>query len=398
MTTRIMSFRVPEELAQKIEHQAQHAGESRTTIVLKALLRVFDQSPMQLPASITTCPHDLENLEQQIREWSTHVDRLQQDPHLNQRELQRVVSLKQALSSLLKATLGEGNSLDAQLADVLAYDRAIASAMPSCKGSRMAGCQLVNTFGQILAFAADLVFVLDRAGRFTYLNPAGSWVFDLEPSQVLGKTWEDLGFAQETAHSFTSQCDLAACTAQPIYGEFQISIAGAPRNYEYSLSAVRSDRGQVDSFICISRDITNHKQVEAALLESEEKYRNLFESSNDAIFIIDAETYQIIDANWSASRQLGYTRREILRLTLNDIESPMTPARRKAVFRELDIKGSIIFEHVYLRKDGRHVAVEVNSRLIEYGDAIAIQNFVRDITERKQAEAKIQELCAQLNP
>ncbi|MGJ3247447.1 MAG: PAS domain-containing protein [Elainellaceae cyanobacterium] len=399
MTTRIMSFRVPEDLAQKIEHQAQHAGKSRTTIVLKALLQVFDQSSSssQLTTSTTLPVQTLSDLEQQLKEWSVYLDRLQHEHRFNQGDMQRVIALKRAVNSLLEVNSDTSSLESPPVSDVQTRQQPITSMLPARDDACVADCHMVNTLGQILAVAADLVFVLDRAGRFTYLNPAGSWVFDLEPGQVLGKTWEQLGFATETAQSFAAQCDLAVCTAQPAYGEFQISITGCPRHYEYSLSAIKGDRGRVDSFVCMARDITKHKQVEAALLETEEKYRNLFESSSDAIFIIDTDTHQIIDANWSASRQLGYSRREILRLTLNDIESSMTPLRRKAIFRELDIKGSIIFEQVYRRKDGRNIAVEVNSRLIEYGDTIAIQNFVRDISDRKQAEAKIQELYAKRN-
>jgi len=134
-------------------------------------------------------------------------------------------------------------------------------------------------------------------------------------------------------------------------------------------------------------DITEHKRTEAALRESESKFRNIFNSSSEAIFIHDSEG-RFLEVNDVACERLGYTRRELLRMTPGDIDGPEASRRTPERIRLLDQSGELAFEGTHVRKDGEEVPVEITSRLIQYAGKTCILSTARDIRERKAAEAK----------
>ncbi len=119
--------------------------------------------------------------------------------------------------------------------------------------------------------------------------------------------------------------------------------------------------------------------------ESEERYRSLFELAGDLIFIVDPADQRILDANQKAARRLGYSREELLALTLGDIEAPRAKPRHTTGKRSPETT-SMTFEQTLRRKDGTEIPVEVSTRMIEVGGREVFQNLVRDITERRKAE------------
>lgn len=122
------------------------------------------------------------------------------------------------------------------------------------------------------------------------------------------------------------------------------------------------------------------------LRRAEEKYHSLFDHANDSMFIIDPETRKFLDCNLKAASRLGYTREELLKMTLDDIYTKMAAERNENIIKELKKNGSVVFEHNHKAKDGTLIPVEISSRVILYGNKTVFQSIVRDLTERKQAE------------
>lgn len=117
------------------------------------------------------------------------------------------------------------------------------------------------------------------------------------------------------------------------------------------------------------------------------KHRRLLDSANDALFITDVTSGQILEVNRTACRWLGYTRDELLKLNYTDIEiEPNNPAVSERIVQELSTSGHFIFEQGYLTRSGDMVPAEVSSRIIRYEGKRAILSFARDISERKQIE------------
>jgi len=124
---------------------------------------------------------------------------------------------------------------------------------------------------------------------------------------------------------------------------------------------------------------------------AEEKYRHLFDSANDAIFITDMATGRFLDVNRRAVRWLGYSREQLLQMTHFDIEVPLITYNGEAaetVVQQLSTNGHFIFEIGYKAIDGTTFPAEVSSRIFTYDGRRALLNIVRDITRQKQIKAE----------
>jgi PAS domain S-box-containing protein len=127
-----------------------------------------------------------------------------------------------------------------------------------------------------------------------------------------------------------------------------------------------------------------------AILASELRYRRLFETAQDGILILDAETGQVVDANPFMKELLGYSQEEFLGRKLWEIGPFKGEAASKIAFAELQLKDRIRYEGLPLEtKDGLRVEVEFISNAYLVDQKKLIQCNIRNITERKRAEAEI---------
>jgi PAS domain S-box-containing protein len=126
--------------------------------------------------------------------------------------------------------------------------------------------------------------------------------------------------------------------------------------------------------------------TEEALLESEERYRAIFEQAADSVVLIDAETGSFVEYNDRAHEALGYTRKEFGKLKMADFEV-IESAEEVAKHIEKVVKdGADIFETKHRIKGGEIRDIQVSTRAISLGGRCFIQGMWRDITERKRAE------------
>lgn len=125
-----------------------------------------------------------------------------------------------------------------------------------------------------------------------------------------------------------------------------------------------------------------------SLKQTEHRYRTIFENANDGIIIHD-RSGTIYDVNPTMFRRLGYTREEFLKMNLRDLVAKGYNEKIAARVERLEQDGLAIFESADVRKDGTVMPVEVSARLVDYNGIRAIQSVVRDIQERKTAEALI---------
>jgi PAS domain S-box-containing protein len=161
---------------------------------------------------------------------------------------------------------------------------------------------------------------------------------------------------------------------------------------DVTISAVTDSKGNVTNAIIQEVDITDRKRAEEALVNSEIRYRRLFETAQDAILILDADTNKIIDANQFIKDLLGYNPEELLGKALWEIGELKDTLACKISYQELQTKGYIRCEHVPLiTKDGRHVDVEVVANAYQVDNNRIIQCNIRDITERKRTEEELRE-------
>jgi PAS domain S-box-containing protein len=167
-----------------------------------------------------------------------------------------------------------------------------------------------------------------------------------------------------------------------INGKLVGQIALANKESEYK----ENDLELVKRLANIYSIAFSRHEAEGLLKASEDKYRRLFEGANDAIYIIDSESRQILDVNENAVKNLGYTRDELLEMTIDELYLPESSKSNENIFKILKDEGKISFEKVHRRKDGSAFPVEIRSRVVEYGNRKVYQSIVRDISDRKYLE------------
>ncbi|MCD4821020.1 MAG: PAS domain S-box protein [Methanococcoides sp.] len=137
----------------------------------------------------------------------------------------------------------------------------------------------------------------------------------------------------------------------------------------------------------IIRDITERKHMMEALQKSEQKFRYIFNNSNDSIIIYDLDG-SIIEVNEVACQFTGYSRDEMLSMSVMDLDSPEQAAKMSDNIKRLQKGKRDILESVTICKDGTPVPIELSNRLIEYEGKTAVLCIARDITERKKQNIK----------
>ena len=167
--------------------------------------------------------------------------------------------------------------------------------------------------------------------------------------------------------------------------------------YRWHEGLVSNRLGQegVDGIVVNIRDVTDRKAAEQAVAQGEARYRTLFETVNDAIFLISSDE-RIIEVNGACSRMLGYSREELLDLRLRDIIPEDQRERSREINRQIVEKGHLVVEATHRRKDGTAYPVEVAITLTELDGTAAFLGVARDISDRVRAQADKQRLQEQL--
>lgn len=132
--------------------------------------------------------------------------------------------------------------------------------------------------------------------------------------------------------------------------------------------------------------------AQVALRESEARYRTIVDNAVDAIFVLDMAG-NFLAVNDRACQRYGYTQEEFLKRHITAIDTPADAIHAPSRLAAVDREGQVAFEAHHQDAEGRPIEVEVRANKILFNGAPAMLSVVRDVTERKQAEAKISYLA-----
>jgi PAS domain S-box-containing protein len=239
----------------------------------------------------------------------------------------------------------------------------------------------------LLDATPDLVFHLDRQGRFLdFVSPKGEQLA-IAPSEFLGRTVSEL-LPEDLARRVTHHLERALQT-----GETQIFRCSFPvplpdgnlRDYEARIAASGKDE-----VVAVARDITPSRRAHSALRESEARYRQVFEHVHDVFYHMDMNG--ILTEVSPSAKWWGYGPDELTGTPVVDIYDD--PEERSALLKVLLEQGSVADFEIRLKtRDGRVMDASVSSHVLrdENGVPVAIEGIARDITPRKQAEKALRQ-------
>ncbi|MBN2145919.1 MAG: PAS domain S-box protein [Anaerolineales bacterium] len=148
--------------------------------------------------------------------------------------------------------------------------------------------------------------------------------------------------------------------------------------------------GRIESYDGLIVDITERKRAEEALRESEQKYRTLFETAIDALFLEKLDG-SIVDCNTAACKMFGYSKEEMLNLTVGALVPAEVASTLPGLIQKIRSEGKACLETTNRKKDGQLFPCEVNIRPIKIAGEEFVIAYIHDLTTRKQAELALRQ-------
>ena len=232
--------------------------------------------------------------------------------------------------------------------------------------------------------ALNLICSVDAQGRFVSVNSAYLKVLGYQPEDLVGRPFAEFIAPEDLAR--TNEAALAAMSGEE-FDNFENRCLHKNGAYLHMVwTSYWSESEQL--MFAVAHDITERKQVEAALKESETRYRLLFENNPIPIWIWDVETLEFLAVNEEAVRLFGYSREEFQTLTTGDL----CPPEDVPLFLEhIDqIAGVEKLDSVRLRKkDETIVEAEITLQTINFAGRIARMTLINDLSEHQRAQEAI---------
>jgi PAS domain S-box-containing protein len=234
--------------------------------------------------------------------------------------------------------------------------------------------------------SSDLVFVIGQDDRIEYINNPGAAVFGKTPGEITGSA-RSLYFPADMAERQKRVLEHVFATGIPSHNEGPITVNGEVRWFDHILVPLMNPDGSIRSILGVSRDLTERKQSEETLKNSEARYSRLLKHSFDAVAI--HQNGIIILANQIAANLAGVsTPSELIGRKILDFVHPdfrnIASERMAAMTRGDDMTAVDAVEEKFLRIDGKTVDVEVVATGFLNAGKPAVQVVFRDITRRKE--------------
>ncbi|MFQ5816201.1 MAG: PAS domain S-box protein, partial [Candidatus Hydrothermarchaeaceae archaeon] len=247
----------------------------------------------------------------------------------------------------------------------------------------------------VLKSSADAIVTTDTNGQITSWNKGAERIYGYKAKDIIGKSVFDLYPAplkKERAKWFDEL--MAGKDVKGVRTRIY-RADGSLVDISLSLALMRDSEGTPMGTVGISKDITDQVRAEEALKESEESFRNLFDSTLDGVYRTDAKgVFTLVNQAWAEI--CGHESPEEV-IDKPAVDYWANPEDREAFVEELKRRKSVKDYHIRgKRRDGEEFDVEVTSRVLEDedGNFLGIEGIIRDVTERKRVEREITALYA----
>ncbi len=229
------------------------------------------------------------------------------------------------------------------------------------------------------------IFWIKPDGSFFYVNNVAYSELGYTKDELLGLGVDDVdpGYPMEKREEFWNELkEKDSIRIETMHKKKDGAV------FPVEITTYYMKYGENEFEIANSIDITERKIAERKILESETKYRELFNNVTEAVFlhrvIKGNRRGNFVEVNDTACHRLGYTREELLNLSTSDINTPEIRKDDLKRVEQMKKTGSVDFEAVHVRKDGSKFPVSIKARLIEIEGEHYILSLVRDITLEKK--------------
>jgi PAS domain S-box-containing protein len=245
----------------------------------------------------------------------------------------------------------------------------------------------------ITNLSSDVIYIKDRQSRWIFANPALERIVGKSSDDLLGKDDLEIYSNKEIGKTILENDSKIMDSCKEEILEEVVETQDGMRSFISVKTPRFNENGQVIGIVGISHDITNRKQAEYVLRESEEKYRNIIETANEGIMITDPSAI-VTFANAKMAEMLGYSIEELVgldSLTLID-KTELEKAKQRIEDRKKGIKGE--YELKFLKKNGEVLWTQGSVSPIYDHRGIHTGNLTMytDINVRKKAEMLNKEL------
>jgi len=246
---------------------------------------------------------------------------------------------------------------------------------------------------EFLEIAGVMLMALDKNGHVVLVNKKGYAVLGYEEGELIGTHWIStcvpLRIRDEVELVWQG---LISGEREPVghYENPVLTKQGEERIIAWHNAVMRDGAGTVAGVLCSGEDITERKQAQDALRESEARYRSLFENSFEAIFLADLQG-RIQAANAEACRLLGWKEKELVRIGRKRIVD-VTDPRLAFALRERKLTGRAKGKMTFIRKDGTRFEAAVSSAVFEDRNGkLRASTVIHDITESERVMEELRE-------
>lgn len=254
-----------------------------------------------------------------------------------------------------------------------------------------ARAQESQIYRSIVDTAIDGIITIDQQGCIVSFNPAAAQIFGYAAVEVLGRNLSML-VPEPYCSEHDAYLDHQRQTGEMMAIGIGREVLGRRKDgtiFPAELSVSELVQGGQRMFTGIIRDITVHKQKEERLRQHEERYRTILQTAMDGFWVVDFQG-RFLEVNEAYCRMSGYSRQELLAMSIPDLEVVESAAETAAHTKRVMEQGSDRFESKHRCQDGSIIDVEVN---VQYQRALGevLVCFLRDITKIKQVQTRLRD-------
>jgi PAS domain S-box-containing protein len=239
--------------------------------------------------------------------------------------------------------------------------------------------------------AADAIVITDRHGGIEWVNAAYTRVSGFSIEEARGK--RPLKLTQSGVHGRAFYTELLDVVAAGDVWRGEVTSRrkdGSRYPEQLTITPVKDAHGDITHFVTIGRDLTEQRRLEAKALSHQvaEESQMILRTAMDGFWIVDTHG-RFLEANQAYCDLVGYTRAELLAMTIPDIEAIESPEEAAAHIAAVMRTGAERFTTRHRRKDGVVLDVEVSANYLPRDGRFFV--FVRDVTERQRLQADLVE-------